>query len=331
MSYEKGAAFSGLYAYNGAEMGINLDKPGSTGSAFSNARGDMINSFNDGNNKAGLSLFKSASSVDKNDLGLSLSGASGSALAGALGIDPKIGDFVGKIGFSIGNNLLGKKPDSRAGQRNSKGFGLKPDNVIEPYSFKYKGQNFVVKEWGIRKSFWSKTDTADYEGYAMYRDGKLIADHVKYTWIDDKGDLYIQNNLAPWDGKEVAGTINVYIGRDDFMWQNVGRGKEPQALADNVKNATPNTNFERKSTQEPEKSSPNISPSVPTATMDEGAKTYINNILPGNPIDWSGKNNAPAKKEEPKDQEKKDNTGLVIGIGVGLLAVVVIVIVLIKK
>ena len=65
--------------------------------------------------------------------------------------------------------------------------------------------------------------------------------------------------------------------------------------------------------------------------MDEGAKTYINNILPGNPIDWSGKNNAPAKKEEPKDQEKKDNTGLVIGIGVGLLAVVVIVIVLIKK
>lgn len=317
---------------------------GGTGGA-QGIKANAVAQFHNNNTAAGAKMLSEgggASSGGSNNLISNLSSKGGAMGATALGLPPEAGSLVGGL---LGNLAQGsgKWVDDRPGQREN-GWGVKP-STYSSFAFTYNGENYVLKDWGTRKSYWNPNDKTDFTGFAIYKNGKMIADHAKYVW-QENGKLYMQNNLAPWDYK-TAGKVMVYLGQPGKDWEEVGEGIDPNpkaftgfTQANNTAGGSPSTqvNWNVQASPSPSPSpQPNITPS-PSPANPSGQPPSGGFPIVGGEFDWRKYIPGYEDKEEPgntnankENTEKKDNTLYWVIGGVALLIFIAVMVFAFKK
>lgn len=336
------SSFTSMFGAQDPVSDFGIYTGGGAKNSSANIKADAVAQFHNNNTAAGAKMLSGGtSSGGSNNFIQNLSSKGGAMGATALGLPPEAGSLVGGVLGSFAQGS-GKWVDDRPGQRDASGWGVKP-STYSSFAFTFNGENYVLKDWGTRKSYWNANDNTQFTGFAIYKNGKMIADHAKYVW-QENGKLYMQNNLAPWD-YNTAGKVMVYLGQPGKDWEQVGEGIDPNpkaftgfTQANNTAPGSPSTPTAWNAPAQPN-SVPTqnavMSPANPSGQTQTPSGGFP---IVGGEFDWRKYIPGYEDKEEPgntnankENTEKKDNTLYWVIGGVGLLIFIAVMVLAFKN
>ncbi|MDL5044637.1 hypothetical protein QQ054_01060 [Oscillatoria amoena NRMC-F 0135] len=320
-------------------------------------KADAVDEFHQNNTNAFMQnlLGGGGGTQGSNNLISNLAGQGGAQLAGAFGIPPEVGNLLGSGIANVVQNLAGsKKQEPRAGVRTPDGWGVKPE--FNGVSFMIGKDSYRMYNWGKRPSYWNPSDKTEYVGFIIEKNGKVIAEHAKYVWMEN-GKLYIQNNLAPWDTNQTGGKVNEWVGTPGVDWKPIGNGTEPQPKHltglnnPSVSGASAQTQTQTNITPQAQFDATGVNPNPVVVTLQQPVaspakpvensipETDSKNIVGANPIDWNtifgrddkDEEQANDRNDKNQDKDKETNWPLIIGGIVMFIVIVIVLVIALKK